>query len=239
MNDIEKKKNSKICSIIPESVMFDNRLIANEKILLGSIMVLSSKTGYCFASNSYFAKNHNASKRSVSRWISHLNTLNYIGVEIIRNVSQEVEERKIYIRAGPYGQNCLYPMDKNDVYNNIDYNKIDRLYNIIINKESDENCEFDLERFEAILKMFDFEYSKEIVINFTKENVEKVKNIIYALYKLSEYNSLYSLGKLKREKLFFLYEKCLNNKSNIKNFVSYYIACLNNEIVWSVFTGLF
>jgi len=42
-------------AVIPATVLFNERLKANEKLLYAVITALSNKEGYCYASNKYLA----------------------------------------------------------------------------------------------------------------------------------------------------------------------------------------
>ena len=81
---------------IPANVRYSN-LKPNAKLLYGEITALSNKLGYCFASNSYFAELYGVSKNTVSRWISDLNKLGFISVQIERNSNNQITKRIIGI----------------------------------------------------------------------------------------------------------------------------------------------
>ena len=119
-------------AIIPATVRYDKELKPAEKLLYGEITALSNKLGYCYANNRYFAELYNVTIGTVSKWISHLQKLEYIIIVIERNEKNEVISRKIYINDLPYGEKRqypysekeIYPMDKNDKYNIINNKKI-------------------------------------------------------------------------------------------------------------------
>ena len=83
-------------AVIPANVRYSN-LKPNAKLLYGEITALSNKTGYCFASNTYFAELYNVSKNTVSRWISDLKKLGFITIQIERNSNKEITKRIIGI----------------------------------------------------------------------------------------------------------------------------------------------
>ena len=83
--------------VIPNEVMFDENLMANAKLLYGQIALLSDKTGYCWASNEFFAKKNNTSVRSISKWIANLSDNNYIKLEYDHQGVNT--ERKIYLNT--------------------------------------------------------------------------------------------------------------------------------------------
>jgi DNA-binding transcriptional ArsR family regulator len=90
------KENPTYYANIPANVRYSN-LKPNAKLLYGEITALSNKLGYCFASNSYFAELYGVSKNTVSRWISDLNKLGFITVQIERNSNKEITKRIIGI----------------------------------------------------------------------------------------------------------------------------------------------
>ena len=83
-------------AIIPSNVRYSN-LKPNAKLLYGEITALSNKTGYCFASNNYFAKLYGVSKNTVSRWIADLKSLGFITIEIERDSKKQITKRIIGI----------------------------------------------------------------------------------------------------------------------------------------------
>ena len=227
-------------AIVPASVRYNQNLKPAEKLIYGEITALTNKNGYCFANNRYFANLYNVSIHTVSQWISHLEKLGYIIVELIRDDKKEIKERRIYINDVPYIQkntypyvlNCTYPMYKNVQDNNKDY-KIDRLFSFLIKKEKEIPEEFskiDIDNLYVILKKLELYYTEDVLKYYTKENLEKIKIIIYSLAKILNNYSQISLVKLTREKLFLLYDKCKSKEDDIFNFIEYYIACILKEV---------
>ena len=82
--------------IIPSRVRYDSRLTPSEKLLYGEILALSEKSGYCFATNSYFAKLYNVTVVSVSNWVGHLIDYGYISAEY-NKTSEDKSNRKLYV----------------------------------------------------------------------------------------------------------------------------------------------
>lgn len=83
-------------SIMTANVRYDKRLSFFEKVIYSEISALTTAKGYCFASNSFFAKIYNCSIRTITRAITKLSEYNYINVVIVKN------ERKIYIDINVY-----------------------------------------------------------------------------------------------------------------------------------------
>ena len=67
-------------AIIPSNIRYDEKLNSSEKLLYGEISALTNKYGYCNAQNKYFAELYKVTITSVSRWISHLQELEYIKI---------------------------------------------------------------------------------------------------------------------------------------------------------------
>lgn len=216
-------------SIIPATVRYNNRLKPSEKLLYGEITSLTNKMGYCFASNKYFANLYEVTNHTVSQWISHLEKLDYVQIELIKNDKKEITERRIYINDTPYVQKNTYPYIFKSTYpmyqkvqdNNIKYNK-DDLFNFVMNNSSEIQKEFYL-----CLSKLEFIYPKEIVQNMQQENIEKLKDIIYTLYSI--YNSKFQeiLTKIERKVLINLYITC--KEHNASDFFSYFKQAIINK----------
>lgn len=122
-------------AVIPATVLFNNELKPNEKLLYAIITALSNKEGFCYASNKYLGDKLGADPKTVSRWIADLRKYNYLIIDIIRNEQQEIIQRKIYPNDVPYlSKNQYpyllknhYPSDEKVEENNIIYNNINTL----------------------------------------------------------------------------------------------------------------
>ena len=104
----ENKESIGYYSVIPSTVLYNKELKANEKLLYAIITSLTCKKGYCFASNKYLAEKLDVNPKTVSSWISDLRDRDFIIVELIRNESKQIIQRKIYINDVPYPLNNGY-----------------------------------------------------------------------------------------------------------------------------------
>ena len=84
-------------AVIPADVRYDPRLKPNEKLFYGELTALAQKDGYCFATNRYFSNLYGVAKETVSRWVSHLKELGYIGVDMVMSTTGEIDMRRIII----------------------------------------------------------------------------------------------------------------------------------------------
>tara|TARA_R110000824_G_scaffold68953_4_gene177776 strand:+ start:1455 stop:2063 length:609 start_codon:yes stop_codon:yes gene_type:complete len=89
-------------AIIPAEVRY-SKLKPNAKLLYGEITALSSKEGYCFATNNYFAKLYDVTKNTISLWVSQLHKAGFISVELIKKGEQITERRLGIIKIDDRG----------------------------------------------------------------------------------------------------------------------------------------
>lgn len=80
-------------AVIPLRAITDKRLSAEEYRLLSRIFSLTNKRGFCWATNTTFANEFDVSVRAIQKWIKHLEELNYIIIETIRET--EIANRPI------------------------------------------------------------------------------------------------------------------------------------------------
>lgn len=248
-------------AIIPATVLFNEKIKANEKLLYAIITVLSNKEGYCYASNSYLGRLLNAQPHTISKWVSHLKELGFVCLDIIKNDKGEIIQRRIYPNDTPYSINRTYPysidrtegMSQKGQYNNIIdnniNNKIDRLFNYIIDKEKEIPEEFiDVEYNEIIvaLKRYEMFYSKESTEYMSKENLDKIKDITYIIALIVKNKLFYLSNKVSRDKLIQLYNDCKNRENQykgtdnqIENFINYYYKSVENELTKEVTPSFF
>lgn len=244
-------------AIIPATVLFNEKIKANEKLLYAIITVLSNKEGYCYASNGYLSRLLNAKPHTVSKWVSHLKELEFVCLDMIRNDKGEIIQRRIYPNDTPYTINRTYPYSiertegmsqkgqyNNIIDNNINNNKIDRLFYYILDEEKEIPEEFiNVEYNEIIvaLKRYDMLYSKESMQYISAENLDRIKNITYIIALMVKNKLFYLSNKVSRDKLIQVYNDCKNRENQykgtdnqIENFINYYYKSIENELTKDV-----
>lgn len=243
-------------AIIPAYIRYNKELKFGERLMYGEITALSNKSGYCYASNKYFADLYGVSQSTISRWISHLAELNSIDVQIIRNEKKEIIERRLYITDTPYMQNCTYPYTQNNQYpirkkskeNIINNNMLDSLFNYIIKKEKQipkEFSNYELQILE-LLNKYELIYTQDTLQYMRNENIEKVKVICYSLAMLEKDNVSYLLSRMNREQIFGLYDECklreqeyMNTDNEIMSFTNYFYKSLKGQLLKSKGSSFF
>ena len=177
-------------SILTADVRYDERLSSAEKVFYSEITSRTNALGYCYTSNNTFANLYKKDVRTITRWITELQKLNYIDVEYVRNEVGLVTQRKIFLskflgidkNVQQYRQKCQRDIDKNVQYNNILYNNITHTY---IEQEKIKYADKVYMTKNEHLKI-----EKEFGKNKSKKYIEKLN-----LHKLSsgkEYNSDYA-----------------------------------------------
>ena len=144
-------------AIIPAKVRYSN-LKPNAKLLYGEITALSGKTGYCFASNNYFAQLYGVSKNTVSRWIADIKRLGFITIQIERNSNKQITKRTIGI-----AQKVDTPIDEKVTSNNTSINNTSN--NIYIKEK-------------FVNEVMTFDYPKDMLedfINYWTEGKKKMR----------------------------------------------------------------
>lgn len=122
-------------TILPSEIRLDKRLSAFDKILYSDILALSSKIGYCYATNKYFAKVYQMSISTISQSISKLVEAGLIKrIYEYKKNSKMIERRKLYIPENytesiknltdPLVENKKQGIGENSQDNNINMNNI-------------------------------------------------------------------------------------------------------------------
>ena len=129
----------------------------------------------------------------------------------------------------------------NNNKNNNKNNKIDRLFNYIINKEQEIPEEFSETNFDEIfglLDYFDMLYTKDILkYSSSEENLNRIKQIIYAIATLVKENRQSTAIKITRDNLINIYNDCKikeneykGTENEMEDFSRYYYKSIINEL---------
>ena len=94
-NENNTQENPVYFGILPANVRY-SKINANAKILYTEITALTYSNGVCWATNDYFAKLFNTTKRSITNWIKELENNKFIVCEYDNENSQN-EKRWIYL----------------------------------------------------------------------------------------------------------------------------------------------
>ena len=88
-------------AIIPANVRYDKRLSTYARLMFGEITALCNEKGYCWASNSYFAKLYEVTPQAISKWVKKLAECNYIEVKYKRE-GKRIIQRNLSIIIDTY-----------------------------------------------------------------------------------------------------------------------------------------
>lgn len=75
---------------IPITVMYDSRLKPIERLLYGTIAMLSKKSGYCYANNGYLAELYKCSEMAISKYIKNLSFYGYITIANANSYKRQI-----------------------------------------------------------------------------------------------------------------------------------------------------
>lgn len=167
-------------AIIPANVRYDENLTANAKLLYGEITALTNERGYCWASNSYFAKLYGVKKETISRWISDLSKRGYIKVEIIhKEGTNQIINRYIQINHKGNDQKVNTPIDQKVKENNTSinntFNNTDEYIYTLFNYWNEQNIikhrkmnQAMKSHMNARLQEYSFEELKKAISNYAE-----------------------------------------------------------------------
>lgn len=167
-------------SIITANVRYDNRLTDSEKLLFAEITSLSNKFGYCTASNNYFAKLYEVTKRTISARVNNLKEHGYLKIEFDYK-GNEVKQRRMYPMTQTsipieenfhrgIEENFLPPIEANFQENNTSINNT-RLNTTSINNNS--ATDVTRERFEEWWLLYDKKLDKKKAFPLFKSSLKK------------------------------------------------------------------
>lgn len=172
-------------AVIPATVLFNNSLKPNEKLLYALITALSNKEGYCYASNKYLGEKLGVDPKTITSWLADLRKFNYIMVDLIRNENKEIIQRKIYPHDVPYPLNNVYPSPSKNVEATHQISEDNNINNKNINTHT-----VTKKKYSENIYLYDFEYKELINIygeNKTHKCIEELS--LYKKSKGVEYKS--------------------------------------------------
>jgi hypothetical protein len=133
-------------AIIPADVRYDKRLAPNAKLLYGEITALCNQEGFCWASDTYFAKLYNLRRETINVLIGSLRELGYMTIET--TIENNVKKRKIFIKnppleseknlTGGVRKNAQGVLEKSNINNTSINNTINN--NVELNNLHEEIC---------------------------------------------------------------------------------------------------
>ncbi|MBR2582989.1 MAG: helix-turn-helix domain-containing protein [Oscillospiraceae bacterium] len=88
-------------AILPAGIRYDDRIPANAKLLYAEISSLTGETGYCFASDAYFAGLYQMTERTIRSLLKALAENGYIRIEREAGEHNATRERRIYAGLNP------------------------------------------------------------------------------------------------------------------------------------------
>jgi len=68
--------------ILPAEIRYSKEISAHAKVLYSELTALSTKDGYCFASNSYFSKLYDKKPETISQWVAELVKAGFVRREV-------------------------------------------------------------------------------------------------------------------------------------------------------------
>ena len=191
-------------SITPANVRYDRKLKANEKLLFGEITALANKSGYCTATNGYFAPLYDVTKTTISNWINHLKEKGYVKVVFQKN-GKQIIGRKIYPVMNPIKENKNTPVKEKD---NTPIKENDNTYS---RKEQ-----------EGIKENFKHPIKEKFKENITSINNTSINNNIRALpdaqAQIPKELTQTQIIEIEFEKLWALYPRKQGKKSALRHY---------------------
>jgi len=202
------KRSPTYYAVIPASVRY-SKLKPNAKLLYGEITALSNKEGYCFATNRYFADLYGVTKNTVSLWVSQLNKLGFVSIELIKK-GEQITERRLGIIKNDATPNII-----NNEHNTI---KINTTNNISNRKEKFIQDVLKIETDQNLIKNFISYWSEENKSNTKMRfEIERTWNLKSRLqrWKRSQWQSNYkNTSKLKASMNVYSKAKQMMDKIN-------------------------
>ena len=182
--------------IIPAKVRYSEDVCSGAKLLYCEISALANATGYCWATNAYFANLYKNSTDTISRWVTSLQKAEFIIVEVDNKAGNV---RKIWLRDAtnvpqkdrePIGKNAEYNITENTINNITEKRedtpaffskKIDDLKEQTIPPKKERKGRGTLETYLQFVKLSKEEYNQfaeKYGAKFVEDCIEKLDNWI-------------------------------------------------------------
>ena len=113
-------------TVIPAKVRYSKQISQSAKLLYGDIKALSFKSGFCNASNEYFAFVYGVDDKTISAWVNELDRVGFIKSKILKNYVRKMYPQVVNLREtqlipecqentqGASGKDDLTPLEKPD-----------------------------------------------------------------------------------------------------------------------------
>lgn len=164
--EVEEPNLPTYYSVLPAQVRYSKVLTSFEKILYSELSCLTTVKGYCYATNSYFAKIYDCSTKTISRSFSNLEKNGFIKIQLLKKTSGEIVQRRIFsLASSPFD---VKPMDKSGSENIIKNNNIN---NIILSKNSIFDEKYLLTARSAD-DLTEFQVEQEDDLNLNNQDIE-------------------------------------------------------------------
>jgi hypothetical protein len=105
-----ENENPNYYAVIPANVRYCKGLSSTAKLLYGEIAALANAEGYCWATNTYFAKLFDMSVSTIAHTIGTIEEAGFIKINNIYGDNGGIIQRRMYIIGGM--QKTAYPMQK-------------------------------------------------------------------------------------------------------------------------------
>lgn len=124
--------------IMPNKVLFDNKLSDKEKLLYCLISSLCAEKWYCWANNDYLAEKIGYSKKNIHRLLQNIFNAWYITIKINKEFGNQ---RKVFLNSLKYTEDTILKNEDTPILKNEDNNNI--IYNNTINNISSSSVSIE------------------------------------------------------------------------------------------------
>jgi hypothetical protein len=194
---IQSEPQKNFYAVLTSKVLYDKKITIRQKVLMAMISNMSVQTGYCWASNAYFADCLDCDERTIQRDLLALEELNILNRVINLKTDGSVDFRALFIMLdtvtpasgggdmGVMGGGDMGVMynnkDINNKYNSVSQDETDHTPNVVEKKKRaiKKNVEVDLN----VVKKF---YNEQIIVacnSSDQELASKYKAYVNYIFK--------------------------------------------------------